>query len=104
MGQIVVVAYRPKPGRDAELLALTREHHPILRNEGLVTERPPIISRAGDGTIVEIFEWVDGGTERAHGNPAVLALWKRYEDVCDYVPLTTLPECQSLFAGFTALN
>ena len=104
MGEIAVVAYRPKPGCDAALLALTREHHPILRKEGLVTDRPPIISRAGDGTIVEIFEWVDGGPERAHANAAVRSLWRRYESVCEYVPLTNVPECQSLFAGFAALN
>ena len=104
MGQIAVIAYRPKPGCDAELLALTHEHHPILHREGLVTDRPPIVSRAADGTIVEIFEWVDGGPERAHTNPAVLALWQRYQNVCDYVPLTNLLECQSLFAGFAALN
>ena len=104
MGQIAVVAYRPKPGCDAELLALTREHHPMLRTEGLVTDRPPIIARAGDGTIIEIFEWVGGGPERAHANAAVKSLWQRYEGVCEYVPLINVPECQSLFAGFAALN
>jgi hypothetical protein len=104
MGIVAVIAYRPKPGREDELLALTREHHPILREQGLVTDRPPIVTRAGDGTIVEVFEWVAGGPERAHSNPAVLQLWQRYSAVCDYVPLATLAESASLFAGFEALN
>ncbi len=37
---IVIVAYRPKPGKDADLLQLTREHVPLLRAEGLVTDHP----------------------------------------------------------------
>jgi hypothetical protein len=104
MGYVVVVAYRPKTGCAEVLLELTREHHPILLGEGLVTDRPPIISRASDGTIVEIFEWVDGGVERAHGNAAVGDLWRRYEALCEYIPLTGLAESASLFAGFEALN
>ncbi|HEV3092664.1 MAG TPA: hypothetical protein VGX91_14570 [Candidatus Cybelea sp.] len=100
----VVVAYRPKPGCEVELLALTREHHGILAGEGLVTDRSPIIAGAKDGTIVEIFEWQPDGVERAHTNPAVLDLWKRYGAVCDYVSLATLPESSELFAGFEALN
>ena len=101
MGQFSIACYRPKTGRDAELLALTHEHIPILRKEGLVTDRPAYAMRAQDGTIVEVFEWcskeaVDG----AHTNPEVLKLWERYAAVCDYVPLSTLAEAQEMFAGF----
>jgi len=53
---------------------------------------------------VEVFEWAAGGMERAHSNPAVLALWARYGEACDYVPLTTLPEASNMFASFTPLN
>ena len=104
MPHTVVVAYKPKPGKDAELLALTREHHPILLAEGLVTERLPFVARAKDGTIVEVFEWLDGAVERAHENPAVLKLWSRYEQVCDYTPLAEVPESKDLFAGFEAVD
>ena len=58
MGRVVIVAYRPKPGKADELVALTREHYPILREQGLVTERLPTIGRAADGTIVEAFEFL----------------------------------------------
>lgn len=104
VGEIAVVAYRPKPGCAGDLLELTREHHAILHAQGLVTDRAPIIARAQDGTIVEVFEWKPGAVERAHDNPAVLELWKRYEAVCEYVPLAALPESANLFAGFAALN
>ena len=88
---IVIVAYKPKPGKEADLLQLTREHVPLLRSEGLVTNHPVTVCQSTDGTIVEVFEWAAGGMERAHSNPAVLALWARYGEACDYVPLTTLP-------------
>jgi hypothetical protein len=104
MGQVVIVAYRPKVGKEEELLALTREHYGILREQGLVSPRPPIIVRTKDGTLVEIFEWESGAMERAHANPAVLELWKRYEAACDYVPLSELAESENLFAAFEAVN
>jgi hypothetical protein len=101
---IVIVAYKPKPGKEAELQQLTREHVPLLRSEGLATSRPVIACQAKDGTVVKVFEWVAGGTERAHTNPAVSKLWERYAAACDYVPLASLPEASNMFASFTPLD
>ncbi len=97
---VVIVAYRPKAGKEAALLQLTREHVTMLRGEGLATDRPVVACEAGDGTIVEVFEWAPGAVARAHSNPAVLALWSRYAEACDIVPLSSLAECSSLFASF----
>jgi hypothetical protein len=97
---LVIVAYRPKPGKEADLLQLTREHVPLLRAEGLATNRPVTACRAKDGTIVEVFEWEVGGVERAHTNPVVLKLWERYAAACDIVPLASLPESSNMFASF----
>lgn len=104
MGDVVIVAYRPKPGCDADLLALTRTHVPELRSLGLATERPPIALRGRDGVIVEIFEWREGAIAAAHTNPAVHAMWDRYAAVCDYVPLRDLPEAGDLFAQFEPID
>jgi hypothetical protein len=101
---VVIVAYKPKPGKEADLLQLTREHIPLLRAEGLATDRPVIACQAKDGTIVEVFEWVAGGAARAHSNPAVLKLWERYAAACDIAPLATLPEASTMFASFTPLE
>jgi hypothetical protein len=101
---IVVVAYKPKPGKETELLQLTREHVPLLRAEGLATTRPITACQAKDGTVVEVFEWVEGGVERAHTNPVVQKLWERYAAACDYVPLTSLPEASNMFASFTPID
>jgi hypothetical protein len=100
---IVIVAYRPKPGREADLLQLTHEHVPLLRAEGLATDRPVTCCTAHDGTIVEVFEWEAGGIDKAHANPRVLEMWKRYAEACDIVPLKTLAEAGEMFAGFEPL-
>jgi quinol monooxygenase YgiN len=101
MGSLVIAAFRPKPGKEADLLACARDHLPILRAEGLATERPALVLRAADGSLLEIFEWVShAAIEAAHTNPRVLALWKRYEACCDYVTLGDLAEAKSMFPHF----
>lgn len=82
------------------LLCSRRWHVPLLRREGLATERPLVAARAGDGTIVEVFEWAPGGVERAHSNPVVLKLWERYAAACEIVPLNQLAESSTMFASF----
>lgn len=97
---VVIVAYRPKPGKEADLLQLTREHLTILREEGLATAREAIVCSAADGTIIEVFEWEAGGAAAAHANERVKALWSRYWDACDIVKLKDLDEAAQMFAGF----
>jgi hypothetical protein len=100
----VIVAYKPKPGKNDELNALAREHLEILRREALVTDRTPIIMTAADGTVVEVFEWASkDAINSAHTNPRVLELWGRYAAVCDYVPVATVPEAGQLFSEFEPL-
>ena len=53
MGSISVACYGPLAGREDALLELVRNHLPPLRSQGLVTERPSIVMRTADGTIVE---------------------------------------------------
>jgi hypothetical protein len=101
MGRMVIVAYRPKPGMATRLMELMQDHVPILRGEGLATDRPPQMMRAKDGTIIEVFEWASAeAIQRAHTNPAVQAMWGRYAEACDFVPLTSLAECHQMFAEF----
>jgi hypothetical protein len=104
MGDMVIVAYRSKPGQDAALLDLIRDHVPFLRRLGLATDRPPLAMRGKDGVIVEVFEWAPGAIASAHENPAVLALWGEYAAVCDYVPLYQLPEAREMFATFAPID
>ena len=102
MGDVVIVAYRPKPGCGAALEALLRTHVPELRRLGLATERPATLMRAVDGTMVEVFEWREGGVAAGHAHPEVHAMWARYAEVCDYVKLRELSEAGEMFATFEA--
>lgn len=105
MGQFAIVAYRPRPGKAQQLLELTREHVPTLRKEGLATDRPPYVMKAADGTIVEVFEWKSAeAIAAAHKNPAVLAMWTRYDEACEIISLANLDECKNMFAGFEAVE
>jgi len=91
MGDVVIVAYRPKPGCDNELLDLVKQHVPYLRRLGLATDRPALALSGNGGVVIEVFEWAAGAIASAHENPEVLALWEKYAAVCDYVPLHELP-------------
>jgi hypothetical protein len=105
MGRSVIVAYKPKPGKERDLLAVVRKHLAVLGSEGLVTDLPGHVMRAADGTILEVFEWVStDAIARAHANPAVQALWREFGDACDYVPLASVPEAQQIFAEFDSLS
>ena len=103
-GVIVIVAYRPKSGKEKDLLELVRSRVPTLRNEGLVTNREPTIMRARDGTIIEVSEWKSHeAIDAAHKNPNVLAMWNKFFAICDCIPLKTLAEAEEMFAGFEPL-
>jgi hypothetical protein len=100
----VVVAYRPKPGKDADLLAEVRNHQPELFSLGLATARPAIFMRAKDGAVLEVFEWASADAiKQAHSNPKVHAIWGRFAACCDIIPLSQVAETADLFAEFDAL-
>ena len=103
-GVIVIVAYRPKSGKENELLNLVRSRVPTLQKEDLVTDRAPTIMRARDGTIIEVSEWKSHqAIDAAHKNPNVLAMWNKFFAICDCIPLKTLAEAEEMFAGFEPL-
>lgn len=102
--RLSIVAYKPKPGKESELMTLTLEHVPYLRLMGLATSRPHVIATAEDGTVIEVFEWAEGGIEKAHAHPGLGKLWARYAAACDFVPLKTLDEAGMMFANFVPAN
>ncbi len=104
MEHTVIALYRSKPGREADLARLVAEHVPALRSFGLATETPVQLLRASDGTLLEIFDWRDAAAvEQAHEDPRVLALWSRFEEVCEFVTLGGLPEASGPFPHFERL-
>lgn len=105
MGEFVIAAYRPNKGKERELLKELKQHMPILRGEGLITDRPSSVMRAKDGTILEVFEWKSTeAVEQAHHNKAVKEMWGRFNAVCDYVTLADLEESKKLFPPFVPVE
>lgn len=49
--RIVIVAYKPKTGKESELKVLALDHYSRLKEQNLVTDRLPILMQAKDGTI-----------------------------------------------------
>ena len=105
VGRFAIVAYTPKTGREQRLIAAVRKHLVVLRAERLVTDNPGYVMRAGDGTIVEVFEWRSAeAVKQAHTNSAVQALWAEFGAACDYTPLSKLKESHDMFAEFDAVS
>lgn len=105
MGRFVIVAYKPKDGKEEELLAVVRTHLKVLQEQGLVTDRPAYVMRANDRSIVEVFEWRSAQSiEQAHSNSAVQELWGNFAAVCEYLPLEKLSETGEMFAEFDAVE
>ncbi len=104
MPRAVLASFKPKPGHEAALLAVVREHVPRLQRLGLATMRASLIMQAADGTLVEAFEWANAAAiDAAHHHPEVLAMWERFASACDYAALKDLAEAQHPFAEFTVL-
>ena len=100
--RIVIVAYKPKPGKAEALKELMKTHLSILKKVDLVTERASIIMESKDGTIIEVFEWKSkAAIDQAHTQPEVLEMWGRYAGVCDYIPVGKVEETANLFSEFT---
>ena len=71
-GNVVMALYRPAPGQAEAMLKLVAQHVPTLRELELITDRPVMLLRAGDGTLIEIFEWrTADGSKRAYEHAAI---------------------------------
>ena len=104
MGLISIAAFRPKAGKEAELMKVIDDRLPLLRRLGLATGRAEVRCRSKEGVVVTISEWTDqAAIDRAHKAPEVLALWGRFADCCEWIKLKDIAECQADFATFEAI-
>lgn len=104
MGQISIAAFKPKPGKDADLLKVIDDRLPLLRRLGMATDRAEVRCRSNDGVILTISEWSSQeAIDRAHKTPEVLALWNRFWACCEFVKLDAIAESHDAFATFDAI-
>lgn len=97
--------YRPHPGKESELAEIIKGHVPILREEGLITEFPPVTLISVDGTLIEIFEWLsEEAKDKAHSSPKVWPVWEQIMRVAELVSLSSLPEAEHPFPNFKRVD
>ncbi|HEY0653900.1 MAG TPA: hypothetical protein VGD65_12265 [Chryseosolibacter sp.] len=105
MGRITFAIYRPKPGKEKQLLQLVAEHLPILKTQNLITDREPIVMQAKNNCVIEVFEWKSRESiDQAHTNTEVQKLWARFGEVCDFETPTNIEEFSSMFPEFESIN
>jgi len=88
MSETVICQYRVASGNEPAFEKLLDEHWPTLRRLGLVTETASQVfkgteQRSAEPLYFEIFEWLDGASERAHEHPEVMAVWEPMDQLCE---------------------
>lgn len=97
--------YRPKPGKEQALKEVLEKHVPVLREEGLITQRGNLTLQAEDGTVIEIFEWASReAKDKAHQSPKVMEIWDEISSAAEMTSLSALPEAERPFPNFKSLD
>lgn len=105
MGIVVIVTFQPNEGEEGTWEALTKEHEKVLREEGLVTDRPFLELKAQDGDRVEIFEWASvEASESANSNARVQKVWQDMMAIGSFPAGKDLAVFQTPFAHFTVID
>ena len=92
----MLVTYRPKEGKGAELFELVKKHLPALKRVGLLADEPTAIYRAtdkrsGKSYFVEMFSWRDEEAPGiAHQLPEVMAVWEPMTPLLDGLELAAI--------------
>jgi hypothetical protein len=98
-------AYRPRPGREDEVLAHLRHEVATLRQRGHITSRPVPICRTGRGEYLVVAEWAtDLSVDEAHADEVILEVWRRKEQLVEYLGPADLDGSDVPFASYDVLE
>ncbi len=101
MKNLWIALYQPHEGQDEALRALIAQHYPTLKRLELITDRPPIIAKAANGTYLEICEWrEEDSASKAHQHPEVAKIWEAMGQIADFPGLGSLEEADKQFPHF----
>jgi hypothetical protein len=83
--ETVICTYRVRPDGEQSFVDLLSRHWQTLHDLGFVTDEESLVFRGTDGglTYIEIFTWVEGGFDRAHEHPDVIAIWEPMEPLLE---------------------
>ena len=90
------VIYRPKKGKEDELLALVKKHGPALESTGLITGGKPQVFKAhnirtNQDFFIEIFSWRDEkASSLAHQTPEIMAVWEPMTPILEGLEISVI--------------
>ena len=88
MPNTVICHYRVARGNEGAFEELLNEHWSALHRLGLVTDVPSKQFKGEEQDnrqpiYFEIFDWLDGASDRAHEHPEVMAIWEPMDQLCE---------------------
>jgi len=101
MGMVAIGAYRVHEGREELFLEALRRDIVIMRDEGLISDWPAMILRAGADVFLQVVEWADeDAPARSSDNERVMAIWTKKRTLAEYLSLSQVPGADRLFPSF----
>ena len=102
--ELALAAYRPRCGKEDELLRLLAEELATLRRRGHVTGRRAPVVRAASGELLVVLEWsTEHAVDDAHADPEVLTVWDRKATLAEYVAPAAVPGAGVPFARWAVV-
>ncbi|HSC72975.1 MAG TPA: hypothetical protein VLB89_02335 [Gaiellaceae bacterium] len=97
--ELALAAYLPRDGREEALVQLLHEDLATLRRRGHATNRPAPLIRTDGGELLVVLEWSsDHAVGDAHEDPEVLAVWRRKDELAEYIGPGALHGADTPFA------
>jgi len=101
MGMIAIGAYRVHEGHEELFLEALRQDIVTMRDEGLISDWPAMILKAGSDVFLQLVEWADADAPtRSSHNERVMAIWTKKRTHSDYLSLAQVPGADRLFPSF----
>jgi len=105
MSRIGIVLYRPRKGKDEDLVKMIKDHFPFLRKEGFITERKTLAMKTKDGSIMVLFEWTSPESiVKAEAHLGVQEIWMQVSKISDFDKPASVKEMQEIFPDFEAIE
>jgi hypothetical protein len=103
--ELALAAYRPRSGQEEELVRLLHEDLATLRRRGHVTSRPAPLIRTDRSELLVVLEWSsDHAVADAHEDPEVLSVWRRKDELAEYIGPGELAGAEIPFARWTIVG
>ena len=103
--RVSLSAYRPRPGRGGEVVPRLREEVATLRAHGYITSRPAPICLTARGEYLVIAEWAtETSVDEAHADDVILEVWRRKEQLVEYIAPADLDQSDIPFASYDVLE